>query len=71
MKANILRIEISLQETLDDYWTIWFEGLTLTSTNNGETLLCGEIQDRSALHGYLERIRDLNLKLNSVIVEEI
>jgi hypothetical protein len=44
--------------------------LALTSPAAGATLLSGEVSDRAALHGILERIRDLNLKFNTVKVEE-
>jgi hypothetical protein len=42
-------------------------GLMLTYTPEGdETLLSGSLPDQGALHGLLERIRDLNLTLISV-----
>lgn len=43
----------------------WFEGLTLTPTSAGETIIEGEF-DQAALHGVLNRIRDLGLVLLSV-----
>lgn len=48
---------------LDDRWQGWFEGLSVTALSSGETLISGEIIDQSALHGYLNRIRDLGLEL--------
>ncbi len=44
----------------------WFEGLTLTLLDSGETLLSGPVADQAALHGLLAKIRDLNLTLISV-----
>ena len=70
MNPTNQKIEITLAETLDDRWAAWFEGLTLTALSGGNTLISGTIADQSALHGVLERIRDLNLKLISVKVEE-
>jgi hypothetical protein len=71
MKPTRLLIEITLKENLDERWAVWFEGLTLTTLENGGTLLCGQVSDQAALHGFLEHIRDLNLKLSAVRVEEI
>ena len=45
----------------------WFEGMTLTDTGFGETILSGPIVDQAALHGLLARICDLNLVLISVV----
>ncbi len=62
--------EILLKETLDARFADWFEGACLEETDQG-TLLRGEIPDRPALHGILERIRDLNLRLVSVQVQDL
>ena len=48
-------------------WTDWFEGLTLTLSDNGETLLTGPVVDQAALHGLLRKVRDLGMLLISVI----
>ena len=63
--------EILVQGQLDSLWEQWFEGMTLSSVENGEsgatyTLIAGQVADQPALHGLLIKIRDLNLKLISV-----
>jgi hypothetical protein len=59
-------IEIKVKGHLDQVWSQWFEGLKLTHLQGDETLLSGSLPDQAALHGLLERIRDLNLTLISV-----
>ena len=58
--------EIRLKGHLDDRWADWFEGLTLTREDNGETLLTGPVVDQAALHGLLRKVRDLGMPLLSV-----
>jgi len=58
--------EIRLKGHLDDHWSHWFEGLTLTREDNGETLLTGPVVDQAALHGLLRKVRDLGLPLLSL-----
>jgi hypothetical protein len=58
--------EIKLKEHLDPCWSDWFAGLKLAHLEGDETLLSGPLLDQAALHGLLERIRDLNLTLLSV-----
>jgi len=58
--------EIKIGSHLDSRWSDWFAGLKLTHLEGNETLLSGSLPDQTALHGLLERIRDLNLKLISV-----
>ena len=59
--------EIRIQGHLDDGWTDWFSGLTLTLEGNGNTLLAGPVVDQAALHGLLRKVRDLGMPLISVI----
>ena len=58
--------EIKIKGKLDQRWSEWFAGLTLTYLEGNMTLLSGSLDDQAALHGLLERIRDLNLTLISV-----
>lgn len=59
--------EIRVKNHLDPCWCDWFEGWTITNLEDGEVLLTGASVDQSALHGTLNKIRDLNLKLISVV----
>ncbi len=58
--------EIRIRGHLDPRWSDWFAGLWLTHLEGNETLLSGSLPDQAALHGLLERIRDLNIPLISV-----
>jgi hypothetical protein len=58
--------EIKIKGCLDPGWSDWFAGLKLAHLDADETLISGPLPDQAALHGLLERIRDLNLTLISV-----
>ena len=58
--------QIRIQGHLGSEWTDWFEGLTLSLEDNGETLLTGSVVDQAALHGLLRKVRDLGMPLLSV-----
>ncbi len=63
--------EIKIRGHLDEHWLEWFEGMTLRHAVDAETglditVLRGVLADQPALHGVLNKIRDLNLTLISV-----
>jgi hypothetical protein len=58
--------QIRVKGNLDEKWSEWFDGFTITPQANDETLLSGPVADQAALHGLLARIRDLGLPLLSV-----
>lgn len=60
------RYQILVEGSLDTLWEHWFEGMKITPTHDGKTLIAGEVIDQSALLGLLEKIHSLNLTLLSV-----
>ena len=58
--------QIRIQGHLGSEWTDWFEGLTITLEDNGETLLRGPVVDQAALYGLLRKVRDLGIPLLAV-----
>ena len=61
------RYQIRLRGHLDPQWATWFDGLTITLDENGDTLLTGPVVDQAALHGLLKKVRDLGIPLLSVM----
>jgi len=59
--------QIRVKSHLGSDWTDWFEGLTITLEEGGNTLLTGPVADQAALHGLLKKVRDLGIPLLSII----
>ena len=60
------QVEIRVKGQIDERWSEWLDGLTITHTTEGETVLVGSVVDQSALYGLIARLRDLGLPLMSV-----
>lgn len=65
------RYEIRVKGRLAPRWAAWFDGMTLTTEDGGTTCIYGTVVDQAALHGLLQRLRDVGLPLISVIHTEI
>jgi hypothetical protein len=63
-------VEIRVKGQLDQHWSDWFEGLTITHNDQNETVLTGPAVDQAALHGLLAKLRDLRLPIVSVNLSE-
>ena len=58
--------EIRVQGHLDRRWSAWFDDMTLLADDDGSTLISGQVADQAALHGLIQKVRDLGLPLLSV-----
>jgi hypothetical protein len=59
--------EIRLEGHLDARWAAWFDGLSLTNVSDGTTTISGAVVDQAALHGLLQKLRDVGMPLLSII----
>jgi hypothetical protein len=64
--GQLMVYQVRIRGHLGQQWTDWFDGLTITLEEDGNTLLSGAVIDQSALHGILKRVRDLGMPLVSV-----
>ncbi|MEO5851168.1 MAG: hypothetical protein ABIQ15_01525 [Nocardioides sp.] len=58
--------ELRIDGRLDEHWSAWFDGLTLTYDDDGTTILRGPVTDQPELHGLLTKVRDIGVTLLSV-----
>jgi len=60
------RVEIRIEGHLDPAWAEWLDDFALAHTEQGKTILSGEVRDQAALYGLIAKLRDLGVKLISV-----
>ena len=58
--------EIRIQGRLATRWSAWFDGMEITAAADGSTVIRGPVADQAALHGLIQKVRDLGLPLLSV-----
>ena len=58
--------QIRTRGRISDRWSDWFEGMVLVHDTDGTTVICCPSIDQAALHGLLNKVRDLGLQLISV-----
>jgi hypothetical protein len=63
------KTKIEVEGYLDKKWKDWFDGMEIKYEGD-HTILSGSIKDEASIHGMLNLIRDLNLKLISVNLTE-
>jgi len=55
--------EVKVAGHLDDHWSDWLDGFTLTRRDDGTTSLTGAVADQAQLHGLLSRLGDVGVEL--------
>ena len=65
-----MQYEVRIKGHLDMRWADWFEGLSITLEENGNTVLASPGLDQAALHRLLKKLRDLGMTLLSVNLRE-
>jgi hypothetical protein len=70
-EPEMQRVEIRVEGHIDETWSEWFEGFTLTFTEQNETVMTGEVPDQAALYGIIAKLRDLGLSLISVTSRDV
>ncbi len=63
---GIPQYEIHVKGHLGPRWTAWFDGMSVTNENGGITVIRGAVVDQAALHGLLQKLRDLGIPLVSL-----
>ncbi len=61
-----MQYEIRVDGHLGTRWAAWFDGLAITSERDGTTVLRGSVVDQAALHGLLQKLRDVGIPLISL-----
>lgn len=61
-----VQYEIRVDGHLTERWAAWFDGLAIISAADGTTVIRGFVVDQAALHGLLQRLRDIGIPLISV-----
>jgi hypothetical protein len=65
--TDIPQYEIRVKGHLGHRWAAWFDGLGLTGHDDGTTVISGPVVDQAALHGLLDKLRDVGIPLVSLI----
>jgi hypothetical protein len=65
-RHEVGRYEVRLRGHLASRWAAWFDGLSISNESDGTTLIDGLVFDQAALHGLLQKVRDVGLPLISV-----
>jgi hypothetical protein len=61
-----MQYEIRIKGHLTDRWTDWFDGLSVRADDDGTTVIAGSVADQAALHGLLQKLRDVGIPLVSL-----
>lgn len=63
---SVPEYEIRVAGRLAPRWSAWFAGLTITADADGTTVIRGPVVDQAALHGLIQKLRDVGIPLISL-----
>jgi hypothetical protein len=63
---DLKHYEIRVKGRLPERWSAWFDGLTIAADDDGTTVISGAVSDQAALHGLLQKLRDIGITLISL-----
>jgi hypothetical protein len=66
----VVTYEFRVEGHLDDHWSAWLGGFTITRHHDGTSTLAGPVADQAQLHGLLARLRDIGATLLSLTALE-
>lgn len=66
-----MQYEIRVEGHLGTRWAAWFDGLAVIREDDGTTVLRGSVVDQAALHGLLQKLRDVGIPLLSLTPIEV
>ena len=66
----MLRVEIRVKGQINEQWSDWLGGLTISYSDPDETILTGTVPDQAALYGIISRLRDMGLSIHALSSEE-
>lgn len=55
--------EIRVAGRLTSRWSAWFDGMAITTEDDGSTVIRGPVVDQAALHGLIQKLRDVGIPL--------
>jgi hypothetical protein len=61
-----VQYEIVVDGHLGARWEAWFDGFVIARAADGTTVLRGHVVDQAALHGLLQKLRDVGIPLISL-----
>lgn len=70
-RCNMQQIDIHIKGQINEKWSEWFGGLTISHSGPDETTISGLVPDQAALYGIISRLRDLGLELASVNSQKV
>jgi hypothetical protein len=62
--------EIHIKGKLGSNWSGWFEEMHVQASSTGNTILVGNLPDKSAVYGIISRLSSLGITLLSVTCQE-